>query len=139
MSCTYYYYFLMVVHRDYGISMDCCTVCCYNWDGLTCTIIVGTACQFLVSLSSDGYCLSVNRVGNSRIGFLSDSFVFCGRKSDSLLKKGESLPLLFKKERPSKEKREQFALGHEKGENCQKHKKNSFFSSESLTSLFCKE
>ena len=108
------------MHRDYGISMDCCTVCCYNWDGLTCTIIVGTACQFLVSLSSDGYCLSVNRVGNSRIGFLSDSFVFCGRKSDSLLKMGESLPLLFKKERPSKEKREQFALGHETGEKLSK-------------------
>ena len=37
--------------------------------------------------------------------------------------------MLFKKEQMSKERREQFALGHKKGENCQKQTKNTNFSS----------
>ena len=34
-------------------------------------------------------------VGNSLIGFSSESLVFCERKSDSFVKTNESLPLLF--------------------------------------------
>ena len=44
----------------------------------------------------------------------------------------ESLKSLLKKERMSKKRCEQFALGHKKGENCQKHVKNTNFSSKSL-------
>ena len=61
------------------------------------------------------------------------------RKSDSLVKKrSESLKSLFKM---SEEWREQFALGHKKGQNCQNHTKilifpaiHSFFVSDSLKS-----
>ena len=45
-------------------------------------------------------------VGNSLIGFLSKSLVFCEGKSDSFGKKSESLLSLFCHERP-----EQFAHG----------------------------
>ena len=49
----------------------------------------------------------------------------------SFLKTDRSSQLLFKKEQLSKERPEQFALGHEKGErqskNCLKHKKTMIF------------
>ena len=44
----------------------------------------------------------------------------------------KSLKLLFKKECMREERRERFALGHKKGENCQKHMKHMNFSSESV-------
>ena len=56
--------------------------------------------------------------------FLSNSLVFCERKSGLLSKKSESL---FKKEQMSKVRQEQFALGHKKGTNCQKLTKNTIF------------
>ena len=86
------------------------------------------------------------QVGNSLIGFSSNSLVFCERKllfcherperiahGLSFVKSDESeslklLKLLFKKsayERRVNERRERFALWHKKGKNCQKHTKNT--------------
>ena len=42
------------------------------------------------------------RVGNSLIGFLSDSLIFCEQKSDSLMKKSESPLSLFCHEQPER-------------------------------------
>ena len=64
--------------------------------------------------------------------FSSNLLVFCERESNSDVKKGESFLLLFCNERMSKE---QFTLGHKKEKNCQKHTKNTNFSSDSH--VFC--
>ena len=57
--------------------------------------------------------------------------MFC-KEGREQFDKIESLPSLFKKECLSKERRERFALGHKKGETCQKPAKNTNFSSDSL-------
>ena len=94
------------------------------------------------------------RVGNSLISFLSDSLIFCKRKSDSLVKTSKLLPLLlcrerheqiahghsfvksdgskslkslFKKERMSKEQQELFALGHKRGKTVKNIRKIRIF------------
>ena len=79
-------------------------------------------------------------------GFSSNLLYFCEQKSDLLVNLSESLMSLFKKERMSEERREWFALKHNKGKNCQKHRKNTNFlidrfariTTESFTSLFLK-
>ena len=43
-----------------------------------------------------------SRVGNSLIGFSSDSLVFCVQMNDLLVKKSEALPSLFCHERPER-------------------------------------
>ena len=68
------------------------------------------------------------------------------RRSFVMSDLSESLMSLFKKERMSEERREWFALKHNKGKNCQKHRKNTNFlidrfariTTESFTSLFLK-
>ena len=93
------------------------------------------------------------------VGFFSESLIFCMRKSDSLMKKSESLLWLFCHEQWKpiphshsfvKSDREQSTLGHKKGE---KHTKIMFFPAnrtfffkaicsnmnKSLTSLFLKK
>ena len=62
----------------------------------------------MFQLVTESYCMNIThfehihkaRVGNTLIGFSSDSLIFCEQKSDSLVKKSEWLPSLFCHERP---------------------------------------